>query len=260
VGVPTSGRPSRGRAAAPFVTGAQSVVRALSILQTVTPSSPGVTPSGVALRFGYSIPTAYRLLRALESEGFLTLDRVAHEYYPGPEILRLSGVILDHDDLIPRLFSSLARLRDLTGESAALHWRHGNSRASVQELVSSHAVHVTVGVGRRYPLTRGAAGKALLSAAEEKDVEFLLSDPALVPPIAGRDSFRAELESARKLGFAASRGETITAAASVAAPVDWVHRGVAAISITGPAERFGPAQQAAASYALLDELDRLRQR
>lgn len=232
--------------------------RALSILQAVTPSSPGVTASGIASRFGYSIPTAHRLLRALESEGFLTFDRAAHEYHPGPEILRLSGVIIDHDELIPRLFSSLARLRDLTGESAALQWRLGNSRSSVQELVSSHAVHVAVRVGRRYPLTRGAAGKALLSAAEEKDVESLLADPAMVPPVAGRDSFRTELESARRLGFAASRGETIVGAASVAAPVGWIHRGVVAISITGPEERFGPAQQAAAGYALLDELERLR--
>lgn len=254
----TSERPSRGRAAEPVVPGAQSVFRALSILQAVTPASPGVTASGIASRFGYSIPTAYRLLRALESEGFLTFDRMAHRYHPGPEIFRLSGIIIDRDDLIPRLFSSLARLRDLTGESAVLHWRHGNSRCSVQEMVSSHAVQVTTGVGRSYPLTRGAAGKALLSAAEEKDVESLLADPAVVPPVAGRDSFRTELESARRLGFAASRGETIVGAASVAAPVGWIHRGVAAISITGPEARFGPARQAAVGYALLDELERLR--
>jgi DNA-binding IclR family transcriptional regulator len=182
---------------------------------------------------------------------------MTHQYHPGPEIFRLSGVIIDHDDLISQLFSSLARLRDLTGESTVLHWRQGNSRSSVQELVSRDAVAVTTGVGRRYPLTRGAAGKALLSAAED-DLDSVLADPTVVPPSADRDAFRVELESARRLGFATSCGETIIGAASVAAPVGWLYRGVVALSVTGPATRFGAAQQVAAGYALLDELDRLR--
>jgi DNA-binding IclR family transcriptional regulator len=242
----------------PVVAGTQSIFRALSILQAVTPDSPWVTASEVAARFGYSMPTAHRLLRALQSEGFLTFGRTVHEYRPGPEILRLSGIIIDHDDLIPRAYSSLARLRDLTGESAALHWRLGNSRSSVQEMVSPHAVHVAMGIGRRYPLTRGAAGKALLSAARPEDVENVLADPAVVSPRAGSGRFRAELESARTLGYARSSGETIAGAASVAGAVDWVCRGVAAISITGPEARFGPSRQLAAGHALLKELDRLR--
>ena len=154
----------------PAVTGTQSVFRALSILQAVTPATPWVTAAGIASRFGYSLPTAHRLLRALESEGFLTFGRTVHEYQPGPEIFRLSGIIIDHDDLIPRAFASLARLLALTGESVALQWRLGNSRSSMQELVSPHAVHVATGVGRRYPLTRGAAGKALLAASAPEDV------------------------------------------------------------------------------------------
>lgn len=84
-----------------------------------------------------------------------------------------------------------------------------------------------------------------------------LADPTVVPPSADRDGFRAELESVRMLGYARSRGETIVGAASVAAPVDWGYRGVAAISVTGPEARFGPSQQMAAVHALLEELDRL---
>jgi DNA-binding IclR family transcriptional regulator len=240
------------------VTGTQSVSRALSILEAVTPATPWVTAAGIASRFGYSLPTAHRLLRALQNEGFLTFGRTVHEYRPGPEIFRLSGIIIDHDDLIPRAYASLARLRALTGESVALQWRLGNSRSSMQEMVSPHAVHVAIGVGRRYPLTRGAAGKALLAAARPDDVESVLADPGAVPPPAGRDRFRAELESARTIGYARSRGETIAGAASVAGAVDWAYRGIAAVSITGPEARFGPSQQLAAGHALLRELDRLR--
>jgi DNA-binding IclR family transcriptional regulator len=242
----------------PAVAGTQSVFRALSILQAVTPDAPWVTAASVASRFGYSLPTAHRLLRALESERFLTFGRTVHEYQPGPEILRLSGIIIDHDDLIPRALDSLARLRALTGESVALQWRLGNSRSSMNELVSPHAVHVATGVGRCYPLTRGAAGKALLAASAPEDVESVLADPAAAAPAAGRDRFRAELESARTIGYARSHGETIAGAASVAGVVDWIYRGVAAISITGPEARFGPSQQLAAGHALLRELDRLR--
>lgn len=244
--------------AEPAVTGTQSVFRALSILAAMTPASPAIKASGVAARFGYSLPTAHRLLRTLEGEGFLVFDRGTREYRPGPEILRLSGVIIDHTDLIPRAITSLMRLRDLTGESAALHWRLGNSRSCIQEMASQHGFHVSAGVGQRYPLTRGAAGKAMLAATNDDDVRSVLADPGVIPPSAGMEVLLAELKSVRRLGYAESHSETVAGAASVAAPIDWTYRGVASISVTGPESRFGPVQRESARQALLDELGQLR--
>ncbi|MFC4944231.1 IclR family transcriptional regulator [Pseudonocardia sp. GCM10023141] len=231
--------------------------RALGILQLVTPATPGITASAVAARFGYSLPTAHRLLRALEAEGFLVFDRASHEFRPGPEVLRLTGLMLD--DLIPRVYASLARLRDLTGESATLHWRLGDARSAVHELPSTQPLHIAVGLGRRYPLTRGAAGKALLSVASDADVQRVLADPGTVASAAGPTALLAELRAVRRDGVARSQGENIPGAASVAVPIEWVYRGFAALGVTGPAERWGPEQQDTAARALLAEVRGLRE-
>jgi IclR helix-turn-helix domain len=89
------------------VAGAQSVFRALSILRQFSPSRSGVTGPELAASFGYSVPTANRLLRVLEAERFLVFDRATRRYCPGPEILRLSGMVLDRDGGVAHTLASV---------------------------------------------------------------------------------------------------------------------------------------------------------
>lgn len=84
---------------------------ALSILRAFSSRQPELSGPEVAAKFGYSVPTAYRLLRALEAEQFLVFDRVTHRYRPGPEILRLSGAMLHRDDVVAKTQESLVRPR-----------------------------------------------------------------------------------------------------------------------------------------------------
>jgi DNA-binding IclR family transcriptional regulator len=232
------------------IAGAQSVFRALAILRQFSPSRTGVTGPEIAARFGYSVPTAHRLLRALEAERFLVFDRAARCYRPGPEILRLSGVTLARDSGVALTQSALEHLQDVTGETAALFWRLGDERTCVQEVPSTHPHRVTAGLGRHYPLTRGAAGKALLLAADALTVRNLLR---------ARDAngVLAELGTIRERGFAITTGETIEDAVSVAAPILGIRRGLAAISVTGPAGRFDVTAAEAVGSLLTKEVRRL---
>ena len=239
------------------VTGTQSVYRALSILHEFSPSRRGVTGSEIAASFGYSLPTAHRLLRALEAERFLVFDRASRRYFPGPEILRLSGVILDQDNGVPLTLSTLEHLRDATGETAALFWRLGDERTCVQEKASLHPLRLPPGLGRRYPLTRGAAGKALLLTEDEQAIRCLLKGQGTFQnPDA--EALLAELDAFREHGYTLSAGETIEGAVSVAAPILGIRRGFAAISITGPAERFDISIAKATGAVLIEEIARLQ--
>ena len=242
----------------PAVTGTQSVFRALSILHAFSSLQPALTGPEVAAKFGYSVPTAYRLLRALEAEQFLVFDRVTRKYRPGPEIIRLSGVMLHRDDVVAQTQSSLVRLGALTGETVAMFWRLGNKRTCVKELVSSSPVRIEAGVGVGYPLTRGAAGKALLLALDERGVREVLGDPDVASPIHGVESLLAELEVSGERGYTTSVGETIDGAVSIAAPIAWLHQGLAAFSITAPESRLCPRDRDAVAHTLLEEMDRLR--
>jgi DNA-binding IclR family transcriptional regulator len=230
----------------------------LSILHAFSSRQPELSGPEVAAKFGYSVPTAYRLLRALEAEQFLVFDRVTRRYRPGPEILRLSGVMLHRDDVVAQTQESLVRLRALTGETVAMFWRLGNQRTCVKELLSPDPQRIETCVGVHYPLTRGAAGKALLLGASEDEVREILSDPDVGSPVRGVESLLAELEVSRKRGYTVSMGETIEGAVSVAAPIVWLHEGLTAFSVTAPESRFGTRDRDAAARLLLEEMRRLK--
>jgi len=94
-----------------------------------------------------------------------------------------------------------------------------------EQLEGRHAVKQTVEVGAEAPLHLGASGKAILA--------FL---PADARPAAAR-AIEADLERIRKRGYAASVGERIPGAASVAAPVFDRDGVVGSISAAGVAAR-----------------------
>jgi DNA-binding IclR family transcriptional regulator len=242
----------------PAVTGTQSVFRALSILHAFSSRQPALTGPEIAAKFGYSVPTAHRLLRALEAEQFLVFDRATHKYSPGPEILRLSGVMLHRDDVVAQTQATQLRLRALTGETVGFFWRLGNQRTCVKEMLSPRPERIEAGVGVDYPLTRGAAGKALLLALDERSVREIVSDPDVPSPSRGVDHLLAELAVSRARGYTISAGETIEGAVSIAAPLAWLREGLAAFSVTAPASRSGRREAAATAGTLLEEMDRLR--
>ncbi|MFC0439962.1 IclR family transcriptional regulator [Kutzneria buriramensis] len=239
----------------PAVTGTQSVFRALSILRAFTAQRPTLTGPEVAALFGYSLPTAYRLLRALEAERFLVFDRDSRAYSPGPEILRLAGVMLHRDALVAQTQTSLIRLRALTGETVAVCWRLGNRCTCTQELPGPHPQRIETGIGVEFPLTRGAAGKALLLDLDEAGVRALLSEPDVPEPAGGVDTLLAELRLGRELGYLV---ETLDDVVTIAAPIPWIQPGLAVYAVTAPESRFGPAARAAVARTVVEEMDRLR--
>jgi DNA-binding IclR family transcriptional regulator len=240
------------------VVGTQSVFRALSILQAFTTSQPAVSGIEIAARFGYSIPTAHRLLRALEAANFLVFDRATHRYSPGPEILRLSGVIFARDQVVRLTTSTLERLRDVTGETAGFHWVMGNQRTCVQEMAGPSPWSVDSRIGTTYPLTRGAAGKAILLGLGESGTQKVLEDPEVVPPPRGLEALLAELGEARQHGYTRSFGENEPGVTSIAVPFVWLNLSVAAFSVTGPQERFDEHRVRETGLVLLAETEHLR--
>jgi DNA-binding IclR family transcriptional regulator len=241
----------------PAVTGTQSVFRALSILHAFTAQQPTLTGPQVAEKFGFSQPTAYRLLRALEAEHFLVFDRSSRAYSPGPEILRLAGVLLHRDAFVVQTQSSLIRLRALTGETVAVYWRLGDKCTCTQELPSPHPRRVEAGIGAEFPLGRGPAGKAMLLDLGEAEVRTLLAEPDLPVPVGGVDALLAELEQGRERRYLVGADETVEGAVTIAAPIPWVQPGLAVYTVSAPESRFDPQTRELAANTLVEEMARL---
>jgi DNA-binding IclR family transcriptional regulator len=171
---------------------------------------------------GLSRATAHRLAVALEVHGLLGRDS-AGRWRIGAHLAVLAGT----DTLLERAAPVLARLRDVTGESAQLYRRQGEARLCVAAAERGSGLRDTVPVGVSLPMTAGSAAQVLLA--------FNGSHPA-----PGSAFTERTLMDVRRRGWAQSVGEREPGVASVSAPVlDGDGKLVAAISVSGPVERLG---------------------
>jgi DNA-binding IclR family transcriptional regulator len=169
---------------------------------------------------GLSRATAHRLAVALAVHGFLAREGDGR-WRPGQR-LAAAGV----DTLMERAEPVLARLRDVTGESAQLYRRQGEHRVCVAAADLGSGLRDTVPVGAVLPMSAGSAAQVLLAFTGTE------------PPTGAAFSERT-LTEVRRRGWAHSVGEREQGVASVSAPVFGPDgRLVAAVSVSGPLERL----------------------
>lgn len=224
-------------------TGSQTVDRALAVLECFTPDRPSLSLTEFASATGLAMPTTHRLLKALQTREFVVFDPVSKLYSLGSATMRLAEVIMQRDDLHTLVLPWLEQLRTISGETAAWHSLVDSYRVCTVEFESRHQIKMASGVGRRYPLYAGAAGKAILAHLSDEGIArvFETADRGTlgVPIGRSRDELVAELEGVREKGYAESRGEVVEGASALAAPIiNGLGRPVGAINVTGPDSRF----------------------
>jgi IclR family transcriptional regulator, KDG regulon repressor len=233
--------------------GSQAVHRVLRILRCWTADDATLSLTEIAQRTGLTLPTAHRMIKALQRETFLVQDSVSGRYALGPTIMDLARTLLqraDQDELAVTAIPHLEQMRAITGETVGLHVPMGDVRLCVAELVSQQPIRTATGVGRTYPLPLGASGKILVAwSAERLDI---VQHAATRADAINHDELLRELAVVRKKGYAVSQGETIAGASALALPIVGPHNDVrAAANITGPVARWTKRE-------MLNHLDALR--
>jgi DNA-binding IclR family transcriptional regulator len=247
------------------VTGAQTLLRALDVLECLGSEPSWLTVGEVSELIELKRATTYRLMKALESRGYVVVDS-QRRFGLGGAILRLAAVILKRNQHLVELASpSLEALRDLTKETVSLQTVVGDDRICLTEFVSKQPMRMESGVGQVYPLYAGAAGKALLAWLPDRvrAMEEQMADSALLEPVASATIcdvavLSRELDKIRAQGFATSNSEVIEGATSLAAPVFDDGGAVrAVINVTGPATRWSSERQEEFRPAILRQAQML---
>jgi DNA-binding IclR family transcriptional regulator len=177
---------------------------------------------------GLARPTAHRLAVALEHHRLVTRD-LQGRFVLGPRLGELAAAA-GEDRLLGASGPVLAALRDHTGESAQLFRRQGDQRVCVAAAERPVGLRDSIPVGSALTMLAGSAAQILL-AWEEPD--------RLHRGLQGARFSATTLSAVRRRGWAQSIGEREPGVASVSAPVRGPSgRVVAAVSVSGPVERF----------------------
>jgi IclR family acetate operon transcriptional repressor len=138
----------------------RTVERALALLATICDRGRANLVES-ARDCGLAPSTALRLLRTLETTGFITKDEFG-VYRPGGRLIQLGAQALSNESLIDLTKPIMEKLVAETGESAYLSVEgHGDTALYISIVEGTHSVRHASWVGRTVPLDTSAAGHAL---------------------------------------------------------------------------------------------------
>jgi IclR family transcriptional regulator, acetate operon repressor len=226
-------------------TSSSSIVRALRVVEAVAAAGDGVTAKAIARRLGSPLPTVYRALGILVTEGYLVRLHDVRGYGLGYRVAELHGGLVE-------------QVRPPAAARAVLFELHTAARGAAYltvlrdvDIVVAH-VDDCVEHPRPEPMRIGeptaahaiAAGKVMLAGLRTGRLSELLTRtglPALGPrTVADRRALDRELMRIRSDGAAVEVEEFQPRVAGVAAPV----RGadgeiVAAVGVSVSRTEFG---------------------
>jgi len=186
------------------------------------------TLAGLVQVTGLARPTAHRLAVALEHHRLVARD-MQGRFILGPRLGELAAAA-GEDRLLAAAGPVLARLRDITGESAQLFRRQGDGRVCVAAAERPTGLRDTIPVGTQLTMHAGSAAQILLAWEEPERLHRGLQ---------GAKFTAATLAAVRRRGWAQSVGEREAGVASVSAGIRSPSgKVVAAVSVSGPLERL----------------------
>ena len=138
----------------------RTVERALDLLAVIC-DSDGLTLSESSRAVDLAPSTALRLLRTLETRGFVQKAGDG-AYRPGSRLIQLGAQSLSSESLVTLARPAMERLVAETGESVYLSVEgHDATGLYIAIVEGTHSVRHASWVGRTVPLARSAAGQAL---------------------------------------------------------------------------------------------------
>jgi IclR family pca regulon transcriptional regulator len=201
----------------------EALHRGLRVLEVFSEedSSLGLTEIASACRLDKS--TAFRFVHTLEELGYLERDPDSKRYRPGLKVLKLGFSAINHLDIVQLARPHLKTLSRETDEATNMALRDGPEIVYVARISPLQLVNINLRVGSRLPVHCTSMGKAHLLDLEPVALEQLLGKgpyEAFTPhTITGLAHLLADLEQARRQGYAVGDEELAVGMRSVAAPI-----------------------------------------
>jgi IclR family transcriptional regulator, KDG regulon repressor len=199
------------------------VGKALGLLVLLGDEPRGASAAELSRRAELPFSTTYRLLGSLTRDGFVDYEPDGRRYHLGLRVFQLGQRVSNHHGFAGTALPILRRVTEKTGEATILSVRDGNHHLTVNKVDGPQTFRVTSDPGHLGALHTTSVGKALVAFAEDAErkrlVEELPLDPLTEFSITDREAFRAEIDQARRRGYAVMDEENELGMRAVAVPV-----------------------------------------
>lgn len=226
--------------------GVGGVSRLFAVLRMLgTAPDGGERVTQLAQQVGLSQPTTHRLLRSLMEEGMVEQDGRSKRYRLSLEFFALAARAGNTGNLRDLVRPAMLRLSASLGDSLFLLARSGFDAICLDRSEGPYPIRTFTGdIGGRVALGVGQGSLAILAFLPEEERETVirynlsrLKDFHLYDEV----FLRSEVESVRRLGYAARNTGALPGMAGLAVPIlNRDGHAVAALSVATLSERLGP--------------------
>ncbi|MBU8878422.1 IclR family transcriptional regulator [Bacillus sp. FJAT-29790] len=228
----------------------QSVVKALRLLQYFTLENPKLSLAEIARSSGLAKPTAYRLLRALEEEGFLTRNEHNLEdknYMLGLRLFELGNIVAEGMELRKIALPYMEELRNQINEVVHLVILDRTEAVYVERVETDRPMKLFTRIGLRTPLYAGSAPRLLLAYMNESEKEEILKEMKLEPftksTVKNIDHLRTLLNDIKTNGYSISYGEFVPGTLGMSVPIkNHTSDVIASLTVAIPGDHFDERQ------------------
>lgn len=199
--------------------------------------------------------TVYRILRTLESAGWIDQSSSNGQYRLGTGILLVSSAVSVHRTARSLISEEMRKLEEKHNETVVLSALRGNIGICVDMVRSHHSLSISSENGYIVPLEIGATGKTLLASQSEEVIARLLAsypEEVAVP-------LEKNIREIQKNGYCISEGEVDIGVAAIAVPLplpDCIYT----LTISGPAIRLRQLDYMVLKDSLLATADTIQRK
>jgi len=221
--------------------------KALKILELFDEKGKELSATEINQALGLNKSTVFRILSMLDEADYLERSPSSLKYRLGFKIYHLGSFVeanAEYQKMARPFLEDLVKKCDETVHLVVLH--HGEA-LYLDKIEGNKSVRVVSRTGMKLPAHCSGVGKVLLASLPEATVRTIIKERGLRRftgnTITHKKTLMTELAKIRGQGFAVENEEIEAGLKCVAAPVTGPDgEVVAAISISGPRQRFGDSE------------------
>jgi IclR family pca regulon transcriptional regulator len=199
----------------------ESIARGFDVIRAFEPGTSAISLSDVAAATGLARPTARRILRTLETLGYVRSVDGRHSLTP--RVLDLGLAYVQSIGLWDVARPHLDRLVAQTRESSSIAQLDGSDIVYVARVSVPKIIALAVHIGTRFPAPATSLGKVLLADLSREELTRVLAEPSRsgvqARHLPARDELDEVLRDVRAKGWAATDEQLALGVRSVAVPL-----------------------------------------
>lgn len=218
------------------------IQRIVTLLGLVSRHEGGIGAREAERASGIDRSAVSRIFRQLESLGWVEEVDGRGTYTVGREMFAVAAAVRERDSLWRAAEPMLRALTDRFDETTYLTTRRDDHVVFQAKVDCTQRIRYVIELNEPFPLTTGAAGRAILTALPRNEVDDVIArglTAYTATSITDPDKYRVQLERDRRLGYVYSKSGWIPRGAGVASPFfDSSGSCVGAITVSAPADRL----------------------